>query len=64
MPTKYVTAFHAKWITKEKKSGTAYELTLREETRPLNIFCNDFIFKSQGYTMSKNQFAVNTQHVV
>lgn len=37
MPTKYVTAFHDKWITKEKKSGTAYELTLSEETRPLNI---------------------------
>lgn len=32
MTTKFVTSFHAKLITKEKKSDTAYELTLTEET--------------------------------
>lgn len=32
MSTKYVAAFHVKLITKEKKSDTAYELTLSEET--------------------------------
>lgn len=37
MPTKYVTAFHVELITKEKKSATAYELTLSEETRLPNI---------------------------
>lgn len=37
MPIKYVTAFHAKLITKEKKNDTAYELTLRKETRLSNI---------------------------
>lgn len=37
MPTKYGTAFHAKLITKEKKSDTVYELTLSEETRLSNI---------------------------
>lgn len=63
MPTKYVgilSAFHAKLITKEKKSDRASVKRQGFQTQ----FCNNFIFKSQSYAMNKSQFAVNTQHVM